>query len=276
LNRKLAFHQSLKWIFWSVVLVSGGAFGGVLLWHLKQEKSEEKKYGITQLIQSGSQKEGLPSTYLEHLLNLEKEATYIARSDLQAMQDLLLAQPWIKKAYVTLQIPDTLHIEYTMREAIFLLEDSSGYGVDEEGVYFPLEPFCSYQNLPQVFLGLANQNWEETKDVFLLRVEWAKKLVEALNQKSPSWRVLRLNLSDLYFDHRPVSEAVIELKNRAQGQSLLLRIPGSQWKEALSRWCRLEDSHLLFSSPNNEENRALAIDLRIPELAYVLYEEKER
>jgi cell division septal protein FtsQ len=100
-------------------------------------------------VQTGPQKEILTTTYLAELINIAADPpTPIAYFNPQLAEKRLLASPVIKEAKVELIEPDTIYIDYTVRQPWALLRDFENTAIDEFGYPFPISPFSPPKNLP--------------------------------------------------------------------------------------------------------------------------------
>lgn len=110
---------------------------------------------ITTIVQTGPQKEALPTAYLAELLQISIDApTNIYAFDLQKGVQKLLESPCIAKATIQKILPHILYIDYEVRTPIAVLADYQNTAIDQEGFIFPLTPFFSPKELPEIYLGL--------------------------------------------------------------------------------------------------------------------------
>jgi hypothetical protein len=126
------------------------------LWQQKQEaRLRDLGCFITTIVQTGSQKEALPTAYLAELLQISIDApTNIYAFDLQKGVQKLLASPCIAKASIRKIFPHILYVDYEVRTPVALLGDYQNTLIDQDGFLFPMTPFFSPKELPEIYLGL--------------------------------------------------------------------------------------------------------------------------
>ncbi|MEN9343834.1 MAG: hypothetical protein RLZZ453_621 [Chlamydiota bacterium] len=111
---------------------------------------------LTSIIQTGSEREALPTEYLLELLDLSYDRPMPVKNlEKKKLEKRLLASPLIRSAKVDLIKPGTLYVDYEIRRPIALLEDYVNIAIDKEGYPIPLSPFFSPKNLPAFYLGLG-------------------------------------------------------------------------------------------------------------------------
>ena len=154
--QKLPLVQALGWIVASLFLVTGLTTHTCLYYRGKDRAlRRDPRNHLTQIVQTGLQKEALKTVYLAELvgLSIDRPAAYFD-FDPKKAEMRLLKSPLIKQAKVMLLPPSTLAVDYTVRQPIALLYDCENAAIDEEGRIFPVSPYLSPKNLPQLYLGL--------------------------------------------------------------------------------------------------------------------------
>jgi len=150
--KKIPLVQAIAWIVGST-LFTCGTVHSVFKWY--QKKAREEPQYIQSILQTGPYQEPLKTPYLAELLHLSVDRPSQSISfDVRRAQDILEKCPVIKEARVKLFNPTTLYIDYTIRKPIALLYDYENTAIDPEGYLFPLAPFFSPKNLPEIYLGL--------------------------------------------------------------------------------------------------------------------------
>lgn len=153
----LPLTHALAWIVGSTLLVSGSSFA-VFKHYLKihRQATFDPQFAIRSIIQTGPQKEALKTAYLAELLNISSDRPpYSRQFNLERAKECLLSSPLISRADVKLIPPNTLYIDYIVRQPIAWLEDYENVVVDREGYPFPFNPFFSPKNLPSLYLGFG-------------------------------------------------------------------------------------------------------------------------
>lgn len=152
----LPLTHALAWIVASTLPVSGGGYA-LIRHHMKTRAHEsvDPAFAIRSMIQTGPQKEALKTEYLAELLGLSSDRPVSAKTfNLRSAEERLLHSPLISQGSVKLIPPNTLYVDYTVRQPIAWLEDYENVVVDREGYPFPFNPFFSPKNLPSIYLGL--------------------------------------------------------------------------------------------------------------------------
>jgi hypothetical protein len=157
---KIPLVRAVAWIVGSaLVITASGHF--FLQNHKKKQMAllHDPQFRITRIVQTGPQKEALSTLCLAEIMGLSFDRP-IPLSSFNAAQAerCLTACPVIEKARVVVEKPSTLYIDYNTRQPIAWLYDYVNLGVDEKRCCFPVVPFLSPKNLPEIYLGLfANQ-----------------------------------------------------------------------------------------------------------------------
>lgn len=138
-------------------------FGSSFLWSKwKISRLSDPKSSIVALIQTGPEKEALSTSYLTEILNLSSDnPTPLYAFNLKHGVQRLLSCPLISEAKIKRIPPGALYVDYTVRKPIAWLSDYQNTGIDHEGFLFPVAPFFSPKNLPEIYLGLPPFGEEE-------------------------------------------------------------------------------------------------------------------
>lgn len=183
INKKLSIHRALTWIGLSVAIVNGFAYltiQGYFYW--KEEKKQPLFSAVTTIIQTGPQKEALKTDYLAQLVGLSKNRPHLMKeSDLKNARERLLTSPVIKEAELKVLNSGVLYIDYTVRQPIALLYDFENMAIDEDKTLFPLNPFFSPKNLPEIYLGLGSTGHKSLEGA---KVELAFAVLKLINEPS--------------------------------------------------------------------------------------------
>ncbi|MBI5272446.1 MAG: hypothetical protein HY861_00500 [Chlamydiia bacterium] len=132
------------------------SMGGYVLYVRHHEsKLQDKTYRITTILQTGPEKGALKTEYLAELLDLSVDHPIsLYAFNCKAAERCLQSSPLIVKAKVERKFPSTVFIDYEVRKPIAQLADYKNVAIDAEGYLFPIHPFFSPQELPQIYLGL--------------------------------------------------------------------------------------------------------------------------
>ena len=159
-NRKkpvyLPLTHALGWILASTFLVSGSSYALIKKEVFRKLQSIEESVPLCRIVQTGPQRQALKTEYLAEMLGLSRDYPYNAsRFSLQGAKQKLLSSPLISAADVKLIKPDTLYIDYTVRQPIAWVEDYDNIVFDKEGFLFPFSPFFTPKHLPAIYFGLG-------------------------------------------------------------------------------------------------------------------------
>lgn len=293
----LPLTHALAWIIGSAFLISGSSYA-VFKHYLKtrQQTVHDPQLAIRFIVQTGPQKEALKTEYLAELLNLSADRPCGARSlDLVKAKELLLKSPLISRAEVKLLSPNTLYVDYTIRQPIAWLEDYENAVLDKEGFAFPFSPFFSPKNLPAIYLGLNSfgsshfkANWGASLKgkQFDLALEILTIVTDA--KIADLFSVKRIDVSNAFAESYGVREIVVltedSLFYNVNGKGLLcilpriLRLSTKNYAQELGNYLKLRQQLL------SEERKTIAvpegatsplrlrekvIDFRLQKLAFI-------
>lgn len=272
---------------------------GYTIWSRSiQKRLIDPENKIVSILQTGSEKEALKTVYLAELLGLSADVyTSLYSLSCREAERRLLSSPLISTARVKRIPPGTLYIDYESRKPIAWLADYQNTGIDKEGYIFPMAPFFSPKELPEIYLGLPSfqagedpfgrkgGNWQEpirtgyfqlALDVlqFLETAPWKEgfrlKKIDVSNAFAPSLgqrEIVLFTEEDFRVnsDEREVCcvfPKILRLAPKDYPQQLnhffiLRRNMAEDYKKQLSKICE------------SARFQPRIIDLRIPQLAFV-------
>lgn len=276
----LSLPVAFMWILGSTFLVTGSAYS-----LLKMTKGRivtsccKETFMIQKIIQTGPHRDALKTDYLAEILSLSKDhPTSIFSFDPNIAIKRLLAMPMIKEASVFTIKPDTIYVDYTMRDPIAMVDDYENIAIDEEGFLFPFSPFYSPKELPKLYFGLAafkkEEKWFEKPlegESFLLAMQILKALKAIAFEER--FFLKRIDLSNAFEKSYGRQEVVIDIANEAFGLSTIsnpsffhhLRLSPKDYAKQLGNYLILHRE--LIGSAQSEGERV--IDLRIEGLAFI-------
>ncbi len=245
--------QSLMWIVGSTLFITGGTHKALKIYH-NQHKSTVHYY-LCRIVQTGPQREALKTTYLAELMRIsaDKPVT-IASFDPLAAEKRLQYSPVIKEAKVKLIEPDTIYVDYTVRQPLAWLYDFENIALDEEGVPFPVSPFFTPKKLPEVYLGIRNFYWN--RPLKERNAQLALTILQLLSRLS--LQVKRLDVSKAFLHSLGRREVILILDE--QGFTKALRLTPKNFAQELGNYLELRRK----LPPTSQ-----IIDLRIPQLAFI-------
>lgn len=286
-NRRLPLGKALRWIGLSALCINSVcylALQGYFLW--RDQKQRFNQSVISAIVQTGPQKEALKTDYLAQLLSLSKDRPQkIEEVDLKEAQKKLLASPVIKEAELKALDWGTLYINYTVRQPIAILADFENRALDEEQVLFPLVPFFSPKNLPELYLGIATA--AELKSE---KTELALGILKLINepQVKPELNVRRIDVSKAFEKSYGRQEIVLliedEIISKVEQRQIhyflpqYLRLSRKKYAQELGNYLKLreellkkEENRLPLPEGNQTHVRLKykMIDLRLEQLAFI-------
>jgi len=291
--------QALFFFVGSVLVTLGLSFGGWRLYRdWKVKRMTSKEYRIVSIVQTGVEREVLKTAYLAEMLGLSVDApSQLYALDLKKASLRLLSSPLISDVKMKRLPPGTLYIDYTVRKPLALLADYSNTAIDRDGFLFPVAPFFSPKQLPEIYLGLPSfgapedamgrkgGRWlEPLKGRY---VSLALEVLQFLQDSLPveGMRIERVDVSNAFAPSLGQREVVLKLEDElaiagAAGELVcffpkLLRLAPKDYRSQLTHFFSLRRSMLedyKRQLPLLGEGGRFAvriIDLRIPQLAFI-------
>jgi hypothetical protein len=153
---KWTLRQAYFCLIGSTCVTCAAFCAGLFLWQKKKaERLLDKGYLISAIVQTGPEKEALPTSYLAEVLELSVDnPTNLFAFHLKQGEEKLHKAPCIAKAEIKRLAPNALYIDYEVRKPIASLGDYQNIAIDQEGFLFPIAPFFSPKELPEIYLGL--------------------------------------------------------------------------------------------------------------------------
>ncbi|MEM8727781.1 MAG: hypothetical protein AAGE99_03630 [Chlamydiota bacterium] len=222
------------------------------------EQRKPVKTAVRVIAQTGPIKEGLKTDCLAELLDLSFDRPKCLSSE--KVEEVLRKSPCIQKVSASYPNPETLYIDYILRNPIFALIDLDNTALDLEGYLFPLTPYFTPKKLPELYLGLKEIPPFE-KPLQGKEIALATDLYRLLKEE-----IGRIDLSRIDETSLGKKEIVVILK-LSNGMRHILRLSTTRYKEEL-------DNYQALRSTLREGD--FTIDLRIPQLGYVTQLTDER
>ncbi len=226
-------------------------FSLVIIYYNKRVKYPKKEGHISQIIQTGFEKEALKTSDLAQILGLSIDKPLPRASvNEKALQERLLNIPFIKDAIVKQKGNKALFVDYSVRKPIFWIADGDNLAIDKEAYLFPLFPFFTPKNMPKLYLGLSALDGIWNRSIDHPQIDKAFKIF-SLFHGDPTV-VKQIDISN------PLEMVVI--LNQA-GVLHYLRLTSNNYEKELRHYQEL--SSLLSS------DKDCVIDLRVPNLAFI-------
>lgn len=278
--------QALFCLIGSTFFTLTTSLGGYWLWSKhRNERLLNEKYRITSIIQTGPEKEALKTGYLAELLGLSMDQpTQLYALDLKKAEAKLYSSPLIAHAKIKRIPPTTLYIDYEVRKPLAWLADYKNMAVDKDGYLFPVAPFFSPKNLPEIYLGLTpSTSWQIKNPSFHLALQILQFLETAPWKEG--LRIKRIDVSNAFAPSLGQREIVLfteeELSFRHETHEVLcifpkiLRIAPKDYTQQLNNFFSLRRTMMedyrrqLADIKSGGRFAPRIIDLRIPQLAFV-------
>lgn len=287
---KLSLFKALLLIGISTLLINGTAYLGLKGYFSWKKRAEllSNTY-IQTIVQTGPQKEALTTTYLSELLGLSQDHPLkVEEIDLKKAEQKLRSSPVIKEAEVKILKLGALYIDYTVRVPAAMLYDFENMAIDEEGVVFPLTPFFSPKNLPEIYLGLSFS--EMKRHLEGAKIELAFEILKLVSEPivKDFIHLRRIDVSKAFEKSYGQQEVVLiledEILSKTEGKEIhyflpqYLRLTRKNFAKELGNYLKLREELLKkvesqLQLPLNQETvvrlKSKIIDLRLDQLAFI-------
>lgn len=291
-NTKLPLRSAIFWILLATLIISGTATIGLIYYrYIKKQRFQQVQYNIVAIVQTTPDKERLKTIYLTELLNLSVDRpTNLFRFNAKEAHKTLMASPLITSARVKKILPGTVYIDYTLRKPLAYLLDYTNAVVDKEGIVFPFNPFFTPKKLPEILLGMTDQQslaWG--KPLGGIKCKLALYLIDLVSENCCTEYsfLTRVDVSQVLADSYgqrqiviSVEDHIVKLIDNENTKKViipqLLRLSVDHYRQELANYLLLRMllheqalNVITEKSENVIRNSPVIIDLRIPELAYI-------
>jgi hypothetical protein len=275
------------------------SLGGYALWKERRLKQlNDPKFRISAIIQTGPEKEALKTSYLAEVLGLSADqpiSLYVF--DLEKGEEKLLSSPLIADGKIQRLPPNALYVDYEVRRPVAWLADYKNTAIDRDGYIFPVAPFFSPKQLPEIYLGLPPFGTAEDKQgrkggqwQSPLKGRYLQLAFEALQFfEGSSWKeglkIKRIDVSNAWAPSLGSRELVVfteeEIALKENGRELvcvfpkILRLSPKDYPQQLANFSALRRNMLedykrqIAGSQQEGRFSPRIVDLRIPQLAFV-------
>ncbi len=226
----------------------------VVFWSLATPflwKSEERGDIVSLALVSHSH-DRLKSEAIAEWLDLSAEkSTPLNSFNLRQGEEKLLKSGVIEKVQLYKLKPSALVVSYTLRTPYASIANWKNLGIDSRGFAFPLSPFFSPKELPEiVFIEDPQLRFAPMKEVQFNQFLLAKKILMMEGLFFP-WTVAKIDLSRLKEDHPYGGELVLTVKNGERRLFIRLWLDG------------FEKSLTEFASLLSTIDEGIGVDLRL-------------
>ncbi len=276
MKEKLSLPVAIGMIILSIFLITGSTYSFLKIYH--QKKSSHPKY-LSKLIQTGPQRDRLSSFLIQELLGLSKDNPTLSKNfDVKKAKEAMLKLPVINSAHVEIIGEETLYIDYTMKEPVAKVLDYPGLAVDAKGCFFPLSPFYSPKEIPEIYFGAGLIQGEFFKPLETEPFQLAYDILKSLEKQSElsGFFIKRIDVSKAFEQTYAEEEIVVELKDQKFGWQeddeghyiYRLRLSRENYQKELGNYLNLhEELTSAFSQKNSSSEKT--IDLRIEGCALI-------
>ncbi len=227
--------------------------------YVEVERILNPDYVLDTIIQTGPVREALPTVLLAELLDLsvDKPTNYFAFDEAKASRKLLNC-PVITYAHVKKIKPNKVYIDYELRRPIALYADFENMAIDVDRQIFPLMPYFSPKQLPEIVLGEHKFSHIVTGEKIDLAFSVFLTFCYAgLGEDST---ILRIDVSKAYCPSYGKREIIVVVEHKQEKH--YLRLTEKNLSTGIANYVSLIQ--------NLESQKATrVIDLRIEKLAYV-------
>jgi hypothetical protein len=294
---KIPLSKAILWIVVSTFFISTSSYHLIKYYfysYRSKEGNAEQK--VAYIVQTGPQKEALHSDFLAERIGLSSDQPIgLSVFDVTAATEKLKSSPVISSAVVSKIKPNIAYIDYTVRQPVAWLYDYLNVAIDKEGYLFPVYPFFSPKNLPEIYLGLKPFGEEGLPELSALGwghplkgkyIELAFSVLTLLQEHGNDlFMIKRIDVSHAFASTYGQREIIVVVENELhlmhEGQNLILQAPHilrlstKNYAKELANYLHLRGSLLETEKieaeqqqrPNNRKEKV--IDLRIPQLAFI-------
>lgn len=267
---------ALRWILFSVLLISGTLVGGLLFWHYyQQSRLSDPRYTLVAIVQSCRDKEPLQTNYLAELLGLSIDRpTNLYRFDVYSAEQKLLSCPLIKSVKIKKIKPGMLYIDYSLRKPIAYVLNFSNTAIDAEGILIPFKPFHTPKKIPELIFNLPpDLTWGDkiTGD----NISLAYAVIKQIEDERLVCGLKRIDISKafsqkcgereivLFFEDFINSDSIAQMRTP---QLYIVRFSPQNWQKQLVNYKKLWQK---LSLEKKRPKPPAVIDMRISQLAFI-------
>ena len=288
--------QALGCLIGSVCLTLCCSVGGYVFWqHHKEQRLLDEKYNICAIVQTGPEKEALKTAYLAELLDLSiDKPTSLYAFHCRKAERKLLSSPLISHAAIKRLDLGAIYIDYEVRKPVAILADYKNIAIDQDGYLFPMAPFFSPKEIPEIYLGLpafglAEDAFGRKGGQWLVPMQnrfltLAFEILHFLDEVPwrEGFRVKRIDVSNAFAPSLGQREVVLSTEEEViikEGVICVfpkfLRLAPQDYAKQISHFCLLRRNmeedyrrQLSFCTESKRFTNRI-IDLRIPQLAFI-------
>lgn len=248
-------------------LLLSGTTGVVLFYHVIEQnnRSQDPAYTISAVVQKAMGRNVLPTAALIEMLNLSKDHPMnLYAFHVKSAAEKLVEKGIFKRINISKVIPDTLLIEYSLRDPIAYLEDYTNTALDVEGAIFPFHPYYTPKKIPSVRFGkeLLRGAQLDEKELKLMLEVFALLEAPAQNLRAS---LQKLDITKAINPKDPLNE--IDVLMTYGGRERWLRLTHANMTNELADFLIFQQT--LLDWEDKHPSSKTVIDLRVPDVAYL-------
>ncbi len=232
----------------------------------EEKKIESDLFELKAIIQTGPRKRALPSQYLLQQMGISNNThKNIYSLDVDKLKKMLISHPVILDAMVDIIPPDTLYVDYTVRDPKLVLGNWENTAVDTDLTFFPLYPYYTPKKLPKVFISDINEvKWgEKSRSSELnLTIELVKNWEDPLYSRGIAIR--EVDVSHAFIPKLGDREIVFLLEKIATAAQFYIRTSS---EDAV----HLKNFISYYDANETQFDTIDIMDMRLLDVAYIKY-----
>ena len=261
-QQRFTVKEAIGYVAASCLIIWGIFFGICFICQKVQERRiGDEKFNIVALYQKSSTTDTVPSVYLEELLGLSCDMpTNVYAFSCKKAEKKLKSLPLFQRVKVKVAKPGVVFVDYELRKPVARIADFENMGISEDKYLFPLAPFISPKNIPDIVLGQVDDK----------RVDFAFEILKLGQKTCPTSCVIsRLDLSSAFIEkaNREIILTIDEGSPNLTTHSYLVRLPFKSYEDSLTIFFKLKSAFI--SLQEKSEAKQFVVDLRLANIALV-------
>lgn len=259
---RFTVREAIRYVVASCLCLWGLFFGCYFIAKKVQAKhAANEKFNIIALYQKSRTSDTIPSVYLEELLDLScDKPTNVYAFSCKKAEKKLRSMPLFKDVTIKAAKPGVVFIDYELRKPFARVADFENMAISEDRYLFPLAPFISPKNVPDIVLGQIDEK----------RIDFAFEVLKFGQKTCPATcTISRLDLSSSFIEkaNREIVLTIDEVRPNLPLQSYLVRVSFENYEESLQTFFKLKGALLQLQEKNLANH--FVVDLRLANIALV-------
>ena len=248
-----AIYKALRRLFFLGVVTGFCA----LSYYIVIKTQESEFYEVHKISHSPIGSAPLPTEYLAEVMGISINNSLIeSRDGFALLEERLRLSSILESASLSFRKPDTLLVDYRVRQPVSYLAEYPGFAIDKEGYIFPVEGLITPKKIPQLLIGPSKIDQHS-----IVSKEFLDPLIEALNYfGQASTNVKSIDLTSMQASSYGRREIVVEYL--IGEYHIFARLPAKPLAVDFKRLDRLQKALM------NESEATYLLDLRLPKIAF--------